>query len=212
MFIPYRDPDHRDMGYTEVMEITGETLDVLLGALGEQLEARGVTLEVVVIGGSALTALGFVRRATRDVDLLAIADKGELRLAKPLPEALLSARAAVAQDFGLDETWLNAGPTDLLTWGLPEGFMSRVVTRRYGSSLAVHFAGRVDQVHFKLFAMVDQGGGRHEADLRALAPTPAELVAAARWSVTQDPSAGYRSVLAEALRYLGVDSDSALGD
>jgi hypothetical protein len=34
---------------------------------------------IVVIGGSALTALGLVRRATRDVDLLAIAEDGELR-------------------------------------------------------------------------------------------------------------------------------------
>lgn len=190
------------------MGITGETLDVLLG---EQLEACGVPLEMVVIGGSALTALGFVQRATRDVDLLAIADNGELRLAEPLPEALVSARAAVARDFGLDEAWLNAGPTELLKWGLPDGFMSRLVTRGYGPALAVHFAGRLDQVHFKLFAMVDQGGGRHEADLRALAPTPAELAAAARWSVTQDPSPGYRSVLVEALHYLGVD-DAALGD
>jgi hypothetical protein len=89
--------------------------------------------------------------------------------------------------------------------------MGRVVTRGYGPALAVHFAGRVDQVHFKLFAMVDQAGGRHEADLRALEPTPAELVAAARWSLTQDPSPGYRSVLIEAMRYLGV-GDAALGD
>lgn len=29
------------------MDITGETLNVLLGALGEQLEARGVMLEIV---------------------------------------------------------------------------------------------------------------------------------------------------------------------
>lgn len=193
------------------MDITSETLNVLLGALGEQLGALGFPLEIVVIGGSALTALGFVRRATRDVDLLAIADKGELRIAEPLPEALLSARAVVARDFGLDEAWLNAGPTELLKWGLPVGFMDRVVTRHYGPALAVHFAGRFDQIHFKLFAMVDQGGGRHETDLRALEPTPAELVAAARWSVTQDPSAGYRAVLAEALQYLGVD-DAALQD
>jgi hypothetical protein len=193
------------------VDITNETLDVLLGALGEQLTARGAPLEIVVIGGSALTALGFVRRATRDVDLLAIADKGELRLAEPLPAALLSARAAVARDFALDDAWLNSGPTELLKWGLPDGLMSRVVTRRYGADLTVYFAGRLDQVHFKLFAMVDQGGGRHEADLRALEPTPAELVAAARWSVTQDPSPGYQSVLIEALRYLGVD-DVALGD
>jgi hypothetical protein len=72
------------------MEITDETIDV---------------------------PLGLVKRATRDVDLLAIAANGELRPAEPLPEALLTARAAVAADFGLAETWLNAGPADLLTWG-----------------------------------------------------------------------------------------------
>jgi hypothetical protein len=59
------------------------------------------------------------------MDLLAIADNGELRLAEPLPQALLAARAAVAADFGLAEDWLNTGPTDLLKWGLPEGFISR---------------------------------------------------------------------------------------
>jgi hypothetical protein len=152
-----------------------------------------------------------VKRATRDVDLLAIANAGELRLAEPLPQALLAARAAVAADFGLDENWLNPGPTDLLKWGLPEEFMSRVVTRSYGSALVVHFAGRFDQIHFKLFAMVDQGGGRHETDLRALNPTRGELVVAARWSITQDPSPGYRSVLQDALHVLGVN-DADLGD
>ena len=145
------------------------------------------------------------------MDLLAIADNGELHLAEPLPQPLLTARSAVAADFGLAEDWLNAGPTDLLKWGLPEGFMSRVVSRPYGTALVVHFASRLDQIHFKLFAMVDQGGGRHETDLRALRPTPGELAAAARWSITQDPSPGYRSVLVDALRVLGVD-DADLGD
>jgi hypothetical protein len=193
------------------MEITDETIDLLLGALADQLQAIGSRFEIVVIGGSALTALGLVRRATRDVDLLAIAENGELRLAEPLPQPLRAARAAVAADFGLDENWLNAGPTDLLRWGLPEGLMGRVVSRKYGTALIVHFASRFDQIHFKLFAMVDQGGGRHEADLRALSPTHDEIVAAARWSLTQDPSPGYRSVLVEALRILGV-ADADLGN
>jgi hypothetical protein len=144
------------------------------------------------------------------VDLLAIAENGELRPAKPLPEALRTARDRVAHDFDLDGNWLNAGPTDLLKWGLPAEFMTRVVTRRYGQALTVHFAGRVDQIHFKLFAMVDQAGGRHEADLRALHPSTVELIAAARWSLTQDPSPGYRMVLREALSALGVE-DADLG-
>jgi hypothetical protein len=96
-------------------------------------------------------------------------------------------------------------------WGLPEAFTSRLVTRYYGTALVVHFASRFDQIHFKLFAMVDQSGGRHETDLRALNPTQGELIAAARWSITQDPSTGYRSVLVDALRVLGID-DANLGD
>ena len=111
--------------YIRYVEITDETIDLLLGALADQLQALGSHVEIVVIGGSALTALGLVRRATRDVDLLAIAENGELRLAEPLPQALLAARATVAADFGLAEDWLNPGPTDLLKWGLPEAFMSR---------------------------------------------------------------------------------------
>jgi hypothetical protein len=145
-----------------------------------------------------------------DVDLLAIVENGQLRSAEPLPDTLRTARDRVARDFELDENWLNAGPTDLLTWGLPNGFTTRVVTWRYGQALAVHFAGRMDQIHFKLFAMVDQAGGRHEADLRALHPTAEELIAAARWSMTQDPSPGYRMMLIQALSALGVE-DADLG-
>ena len=192
------------------MEITGETLDVILGALAEQLRSLADQQEIVVIGGSALTALGLVERATRDVDLVAVAKDGELRSAEPLPETLRVARDRVARDFDLDGSWLNSGPTGLLMWGLPEGFLSRIVTRRYGQALAVHFAGRLDQIHFKLYAMVDQAGGRHEADLRALRPSREELISAARWSMTHDPSPGYRTVLTEALSALGVE-DGALG-
>ena len=151
-----------------------------------------------------MLALRLVRRATRDVDVLAIAVDDELVLARPLPVSLAKAAGRVARDFGLAQDWLNPGPTDLLRWGLPEGFRSRVVTRRYGRALIVHFAGRLDQVHFKLYAMVDQAGGRHEADLRALHPTKDEIVMAARWTRTQDPSPGFRMVLIEALEHLGV--------
>jgi len=40
------------------MEISGETLDVILGALADQLSSLADQQELVVIGGSALTALG----------------------------------------------------------------------------------------------------------------------------------------------------------
>jgi len=47
------------------VEITDETIGLLFGALADQLQALGSHIEIVVIGGSALTALGLVKRATR---------------------------------------------------------------------------------------------------------------------------------------------------
>ena len=183
----------------------------LLTARGERLALARAPVELVVIGGSALTILGLVERPTRDVDVVALLDNGELRSATPLPDHVVEARNTVAADFGVDEGWLNAGPGDLLRWGLPDGFVERLTRREFGTALTVHLASRLDQIHFKLYALVDQGVGRHEEDLRALAPTPDELRAAARWTVTQDPSEGFRQELHGALRYLGVE-DVDLGD
>jgi hypothetical protein len=42
--------------------------------------------------------------------------------------------------------------------GLPEGFVSRLFQKDYGRRLTVYFAGRKDQIHFKLYAAVDRGG------------------------------------------------------
>jgi Nucleotidyltransferase of unknown function (DUF6036) len=147
------------------MEITPDRIHEVLSALGDQLRASGQRIELVVIGGSALQALGFIQRGTRDVDVLAISEPEGLRPAEPLPAELDRARVLVARDFDLPQNWLNAGPTELLRFGLPEGFSDRVVSRAYGPSLTVLFANRLDQIHFKLYAMVDQGAGRHEADL-----------------------------------------------
>lgn len=183
----------------------------LLSALGERLALSRTSVELVVIGGSALTILGLVERPTRDVDVVALLDGGELRSAKPLPADVVEARNAVAADFDVSEDWLNSGPGDLLQWGLPDGFVERLTRKDFGSTLTVHLASRLDQIHFKLYALVDQGLGRHEEDLRALSPTPDELRAAARWTITQDPSEGFRQELLGALRYLGVE-DAALGD
>jgi len=183
----------------------------LLSALGERLALARAPVELVVIGGSALTILGLVERPTRDVDVVALLDAGELRSAKPLPADVVEARNAVAADFGVGEGWLNEGPGDLLQWGLPDGFVERLTRRGFGPALTIHLASRLDQIHFKLYALVDQGHGRHEEDLRALTPTEDELRAAARWTITQDPSDGFRQELLGALRYLGVE-DVSLGD
>lgn len=181
-----------------------EGAEQLLSALGEQLAAVGQRYELVVIGGSGLLALGVIERSTRDVDLLALRAGDELGSAKPIPAELDAARHRVARDFSLPADWLNPGPTDLLDFGLPEGFIDRLERRDYGQALTVYLASRYDQIHFKLYALVDQGPGKHEDDLRALSPTEEELVAAARWSRSHDPSEGYAQALGGVLAYLGV--------
>lgn len=129
------------------MDITAQGLENLLSALGEQIQALGGRTEIVVIGGSALLALGLVARPTKDVDVVAVLEDGELHSARPLPDILQAASGRVARDFGLPDDWLNAGPTDLLQFGLPAQFWARTTMRRYGETLSVHFAGRLDQVH-----------------------------------------------------------------
>lgn len=190
--------------------VSAEATNRLLSALGDQLSVVGAAYELVVIGGSALLALGLISRPTRDVDVLALAGDVGLASASPLPEPLADASARVARDFDLPADWLNSGPADMLDFGLPDGFSERLVCRSFGSYLSVCFASRFDQIHFKLYALVDQGPGKHETDLRALKPTREELIAAALWSRTHDPSEAYRSMLIEALAYLGV-TDADLG-
>ncbi|MFN8635489.1 MAG: hypothetical protein U0893_16710, partial [Chloroflexota bacterium] len=95
-------------------------------------------------------------------------------------------------------------PADLLTFGLPEGFQERVERRTYGS-LTLHIASRLDQIHLKLYAAVDQGPrSKHVADLRLMSPTTDELVAAARWTRQHDPSEPFREELMKALQDFGV--------
>jgi hypothetical protein len=182
----------------------------LLVALSEQLAARGQHYELVVVGGSALLALELVERTTKDVDVVALRQAGSLSKADPLPPDLIDARNRVASDFGLSEDWLNPGPASLMDLGLPEGFLRRVSTWDLGAGLTVHFASRLDQIHLKLYALVDQGLGKHEGDLRALKPSREELIQAARWTRTHDPSPGFLEMLERALHYLGVD-DADLG-
>ena len=189
---------------------TSEDSARLLDALGEQLAHQRTRYEIVVVGGSALLALGLISRATRDVDLVALRDGDGLLPAAPLPEPLTTARDRVARDLGLPEDWLNPGPAALLDFGLPDGFLSRATRRDHGEALTAWHASRLDQIHFKLYATVDQGPGKHEADLRALDPSADELLTAARWTRTHDPSEGYRMALGQVLAALGVD-DAAVG-
>lgn len=184
-----------------------ETLDRALTLLGEILFARGHPAEhFVVCGGSSLLALGLISRtATRDVDVLARLEGRRLVQAKPLSAPILEAADAVRVELKLPNDWFNTGPADdsFFRLGFPIGIEDRLTHRTYGSALTIGFVGRYDQIHFKLYAAADQGPGRHVSDLRDLKPTLDELRAAARWTRLQDPSEGFRLVLADLLKHLG---------
>jgi hypothetical protein len=152
--------------------------------------------------------LGLIQRATEDVDVLAYISRDEggnisFIRADPLIAELTVAAKKVAQDFNLPEKWLNPGPASAVDFGLPDGLLERVITRKYGRKLIVHYLGRYDQIHFKLYAAVDQGAGKHLDDLLALKPTSDELGNAARWTMTHDISEGFKQNLKSLLNYLG---------
>lgn len=197
-------------GYNTIMpqRIDTNTLDSTLGLLAERLKInQSEPINMIVCGGSALIAIGLVSRATKDVDVVALMDeKGRLISAAPLPDSLRNAAIQVARDLDLDENWLNTGPGEILEFGLPNGFMSRLSRHTYGDRLTVHFIGRLDQIHFKVYAAVDRGPGYHVDDLLALHPTPEEIDAAARWSMMHDASPGFRSILKDMLKKLGYDT------
>lgn len=195
------------------MDLRGrDDIEAALSMLAATLEARDVVaVELVVIGGAAFNLAGIVIRPTRDVDVLALCEGREpdgapvLVKRKPLPEPILSAAAFVAGALGLDADWLNAGPADLLDWGLPEGFERRLAVRRFGTRLAVHTPAREDLICFKVYAAADTGVGRHTQDIEALGASCEELLAGARWAHTQDPSDGFRTMLVGLLRHYGCD-------
>ena len=181
-------------------------LETALRALGELLQARGLHYEVVLIGGGNLILRGLVSRpTTKDLDLLGEKTADGVRSLRPMPEALTRAIEDIARTYGLASDWINLGPDALLDFGLPEGLVERLEPTVYGG-LVTWFAGRFDMICFKLYAAVDLGPRSHHIqDLMELSPSGPELLAAARWTLTHDPSPGYRALLVDTLHHLGVE-------
>jgi len=146
-----------------------ESLQLLNGRLALD---RAPRYNLVVCGGTALNATGLISRTTKDVDIVALMDDSEVLLdPAPLPQPLVDAAIVVAENLGLANDWLNNGPSSddggLFRLGLPEGIAKRLVWKTYGENLRVGF------IH------------------RMLAPTDDELLEAARWTKTHDPSDGF---------------------
>lgn len=181
--------------------LDGQNLDLALQAVASALaHARAEPETVVICGGAALLSLGFISRRTKDVDVLAGVHPVEgLVDPRPFSSALKQAVEEVAKALGLPSNWFNAGPADQVMAGLPEGFLSRLQRREYGSHLVLFLPDRYDLIHLKLFAGVDQGPGRHWSDLKALNPTRDEMLAAARWVLGQDAGEVFPGVVRDAL-------------
>ena len=178
-------------------------LNEALLLLNEQLILTDApATEIVVCGGSALIATGLVPRTTQDVDIVALMKAEVLVDSEPLPDYLLNAAGNVGTILSLPADWLNNGPASQFQMGLPSGFQERLTTVVVGKKLTVHYIGRYDQIFFKTFASADRGG-YHVSDLKALNPSDEELIAAAKWCMTQDTSEAFRMILKDMFKQLG---------
>ena len=171
---------------------------------------RSRSFSLVVCGGTALNALHLIKRTTKDVDIVALMDStNQLVDPVPLPEELLMAAKEVADTLQLSQDWLNNGPSSgdggLFRLGLPGGFKERLVKSSQGEKLTVYFVSRLDQIHFKLYAAIDQLGSYHASDLKQLSPSDEELLQAVRWATTHDSSEGFQTAIKLFLREFGYD-------
>jgi hypothetical protein len=189
--------------------ITKDNIEEIFRALNRQIEIReGDSISIVVCGGSALSAMGYILRTTRDVDILCeVIKKGDdirLKRLDKLPSFLKEAAEVVRRDFNLPENWLNTGPASQMITNLPEGFKERLIERNYGKYLTVYYISRLDQIHFKFYASLDRGG-YHVDDLFALNPNNEEIERATRWVLTQDVSEGFKIIVKDFLKKKGYD-------
>jgi len=186
--------------------LSADLLAELLGAVGQPLEEGGETTAILVVGGSALMAHGWVDRTTHDVDVIARAHREgfawRLVPADPFPPALANAVSRVARDYGLPPDWLNAVVGAQWRSGLPAGTAEGADWRAYGG-LTVGFAGRSTILALKLFAAVDRGPESvHLQDLLRLAPSDTELGIAAEWVRSQDESEHFPALVEQVVDHV----------
>lgn len=156
-------------------------------ALNGQMELMNISRTIVICGGSALVALGWIRRETRDVDVI-----------EPiLDEALLDAAALTADKLGLDSDWLNNGVSPIKS-SLPSGWEARTVTIYQGLSLTVKALGRQDLLSTKLLGACDRGDDI--SDLVGAEITEEELHIAKSWVLKQDASNIWPRIVDQCIR------------
>lgn len=168
-------------------------------AFDAYLAERGLRLEAIIVGGSALALLGVTDRHTRDVDILH----------PELPLAIVQAARGFAEQSRRDgvplaDDWLNNGPIQLGDV-LPAAWRLRVQPAFVGRALMLTALGRADLLKTKLFALCDRGTDL--GDCVALAPAADELDDAEPWVAKQDANPQWpehvRATLDDLRRRLG---------
>lgn len=182
--------------------------------LGKLLESRGLSYDLVVVGGGALLLQGLIQRPTADLDTIARVEGNRWVTAEPLPEPLVEAIQDVGKALALPlearegKDWLNAGPTFLHTLGLPKGFKERTTNLTFASTI-IRVASRLDLICLKFFAATDPQRKPRDrddiADLKQLNPTVEELRFAIDWCAGIDGRSNFFAMDAiPVLRQLGV--------
>ena len=165
----------------------------------EFLADRGLTLEAIVVGGTALALLGIILRETRDCDVIEPELTGDIR-----EGAQTFAIEMRSQGVILRDDWLNNGPSTLAPL-LPEGWRNRLQPLYQGRAITLLSLGRPELLLSKLFALCDRG--LDIGDCIALAPTSEELTEAEAWIAGQDLNPEWpqhvRSTLEDVARRLG---------
>ena len=178
-----------------------------LRALGAHLEASGIAMRLLVVGGAALRMRELVLRTTDDVDVLATIDSQD-QPARPDIETLAPFVVRVSRDFGIPDDWLNTEVAMQWRTGLPPALLEDVEWRRFGT-LEIGLAGRPLLITLKLFATADDSrDGVHCQDLIALAPSAEEMHAAREWVVTQDISESWASIVDEVIAHVRANRSS----
>lgn len=193
-------------------QLRASDLERYLAALGDELALAREEARIIVVGGAALVLRGDILRPTGDVDVLAEVIDGVMLLPRPFSSHLSAAIERVARSFPteLEHAWVNAAVAKDWEQRWPEGLppgLEAAEWRTYGKWLSVGLAGRETLIPLKMHAVLDRGtvptfnpsgevisatvelagyDRRHLDDLKALAPTDAELETAADWIRTQD--------------------------
>lgn len=190
-------------------KLTGQHIEELLTALGQLLQAERYSCSIIIVGGASLNLLHLIERSTKDVDVVARAEKKGQRTEfvrpDPLPLPLREGILRVARDFGLSEDWMNTQVATQWLHDLPEFLFRDIQWWKYGS-LDVGIVSRSTLIALKLHAAVDSDvESVHYQDVLKLAPTDAELEEARDVVISQDTGREFPRLLDEVISRVQAD-------